>query len=68
MKAHNRSIPYGNFERSPYRSARAQLPLAVTAELASKIRLLPTVGIDLFGFFRQQENKWNEKRSINVTF
>lgn len=40
----------------------------VTEEMAGKIRLLPTVGIDRFAHFRGHEIDWKEKRPIDVMF
>jgi len=42
--------------------------MPVTADMAAKIRLLPTVSCDLFKVFRDQEIDWNQKRPIDVSF
>jgi hypothetical protein len=40
----------------------------VTEEMAKKIRLLPTVSIDRFQYFREQKIDWNQKRPTDVMF
>lgn len=42
--------------------------MPITEEMASKIRLLPTVGIERFAFYREQTIDWKEKRPIDVSF
>src|SRR5262249_842234 len=42
--------------------------MTITEEMAGKIRLLPTVSIDKFAYFRDQKIDWRDKRPIDVMF
>jgi hypothetical protein len=42
--------------------------MPITAEMAGKIRLLPTVSCDRFSYFRDQQVDWSWKRPIDVSF
>ena len=41
---------------------------AITFDMAKKIRLLPTVSVDRFAYFREQKIDWNHRRPIDVMF
>lgn len=42
--------------------------MPLTADMAGKIRLLPTACVDRFSFVRDQQIKWQERRPIDVSF